>query len=124
MLVIFAAALVAFILIILFLTWYYEHMSRLIFGRMNMALDTIISEGSPPEKWEAKLNKRLRGSAGNKKRQSVIEWYIRYVNAQINDLLAYANKTPFLADEGAKEDAIDSLERFRTDYLQRLRDMQ
>ena len=123
MLLIFAAALAAFVLVILFLSWYYKQMSKLIFGRVNTDLSAIVSEGAAPEKWEAKLNRRMAKCKNGKKKQKTIKWYIRYVNARMKDLIAYAERSPFLPDDDAKDDAVDALESFREEYLRRFEDM-
>ena len=120
MLLVFLAALTAFILIILFLAWYYKFMLGLIFGKMNTVLDAIVREGAPPKKWEDKFNKRLRKCKSLNKKREAVEWYIRYADARLGDLRAYIEKTSFLPNREAKEEALGSLECFRDEYLQKL----
>ena len=123
----FLAALAAFVLIILFLTWYYRAMSNLIFGKMNGMMDTIINDGVPPVQWHRRMNKLNKVmndvNANAEQKNKALDKHIRFVELSIKDMCAYAQKTVFLADDYARQEAVYALEKFRDETIYILKDM-
>ena len=117
-------AIVAFVLIILFFTWYYKVMCNLIFGRMNGMLENIIGFGVPPVQWHRRM-KKLDKIMGNvnlsaQRKNSAIDKHRKFVELSIKDMCAYARGTVFLADEYERQEAVYALERFRDETIYNL----
>ena len=121
----FLGALLAFVLITLFMVWYYRFMANLIFGKMNAMIDSIISEGAPPVQWHGRinrLNKLLSTETSAARKNKAIEKYIKFVKVNTKDMLAYAKKTSFIADE-ERPQVLASLERFCEETVQTMSDL-
>ena len=123
---IFLAALVAFVLIILFLVWYYKLMANMIFGSMNDMLSNVVYDGIPPEKWNKrvmKLNKTLKDpNKSPQKKSKAIDKYIRFMELSTKDMSAYAKKTVFLESDYERDEAVEAIERFYEEQVQIMED--
>ena len=124
---VFAGAILAFVVIALFLVWYYKVMSNLIFGKMNGMLDAVINNGVPPVQWHSrmkKLDKILNDpNTTAQSKNKALDKHIKFVELSTKDMCAYASKTVFLPDEHARQDAVTALEGFRDETIYNLKEL-
>ena len=116
---IFVIALVAFILIILFLSWYTKFVMYRIFGKMNDTLSLIIHNGITPAVWDKKLIKVMRKADNKDKKEKALNSHLRYLEGEFINLRNFAEKSSFIKDD-QKEEIIDALARFKADYIEDL----
>ena len=125
--IVFFASIAALILLMLFFNWYYKTMSHVIFGKMNGSLERILVDGAAPEPWNARLavlNRKLAsgGGLGEKRKKRLVERHVSFIEANMKDIVAYAKRTPFLAED-EREAALAALERFGEETMQSFRDL-
>jgi len=127
MLAVFLVSLAAFICIILFLSWYYKKMISIMFGDMNAMLESVLEKGEAPRQWnkrQDRLNRALeRYRDADKKWNGALAKHIKYVEASVKDMSAYAKKTSFIQDEAERSAALEKLERFRDETVRQYQDM-
>ena len=116
---IFVIALVAFILIILFLSWYTKFVMYRIFGKMNDTLSLIIHNGITPAVWDKKLLKAMHGADSNEKKEKAFKNHLRYLDGEFINMRNFAEKSSFIEDDH-KEEIVDALAHFKAEYIEDL----
>jgi hypothetical protein len=110
----------AFAAITVLLSLYYKFVSRGIYGRMDAIIKYVASERKPPDYWvkrAGRLNLVLESGAGGGAKRRALEKYLRYIEADANNLMMMAERAGSFPEEGARADAIAALNGVRDEAV-------
>jgi hypothetical protein len=110
--------LVVLTLIILFAIWLANRLAYRMVGRKHHLLETIINTGEVPDEWRAALPRRGRSWQS----QELAAWQARHKEtylARLDELIRYAETSPLVEDEDARDVLLDRLDEIEADWAER-----
>ena len=106
---IFLVALVVFVLIIMFFSWYTKFVAHKIFGRVNETLNSIIENGVVPAAWDKRLISKMKTANTPEQKEEALNKHIRYLEGEFKNLKEFAEKSSFIGDDKDRQEVVDAL---------------
>jgi hypothetical protein len=104
-----------FTLCALLMVLYARFMFQKIYADTRGEIDSIVS-GSPPPGWEQRLVKKLSRRKTGRKKSAAIEWYKKFADRRVMDLIGFMKNTSVIKSEAERELSLERLESFRGEY--------